>query len=730
MAETPCVHCDQCCDLSVKPDEQAEEKSSFFKVHFWKFLVASGILLGVSIFIDASILTTGVAIINFIFSQGFAIGSVVLVCHDILLVSVNELKEKRLGASTLMIVAAIGSFLILESQEGAMAVFLYSFAERLEDLSADKARDAVSKLIKLTPDVALLKTETGTKQVHTHEVHVGDTIVIKPGMKVPLDGNIIAGESYFDTHAITGESVPRSKGVGDLVYASSINGDNLVELKVTKASGDTLLARITNSIKEAQKNKSKTEVFIQKFARYYTPAIFLASLLIIMVPWLIFHDEPLPWIYRGLILLVISCPCALTLSTPLSMVAALTKLSREGILVKGGRYIEALDQVKMFGFDKTATLTEGKLKVHDNVPYGGKISREQNLQFIASLEANSHHPIAKAIMSSDNHVKLLPVADFSEVRGKGIKGKIGNVEYHVGSIQYFKDQGIAIPEQDFKPYLFSGMTPVLLARGNEYLGMLTIRDNLRVSAPILLRGLKRRKIKSMIISGDTQQTVDSIGDCLYVDERYGNLLPEQKLGKIKDIQDRGTKVTMVGDGINDAPALTQSNVGIAMGKSGTDVALESADITILNDDLTKILVLLDIKNMANHIVRQNIWLSIIIKVLFAVLTVMGLMTLALAVGIGDMGVSLFVILNGFRVFNYKSKFQDISQDQLEVEATKVYCKNCNTSFTYPQHHGREMVKRDGDLVCWKSLVAEVASDACKEKLSLICPKCSNMREIE
>jgi cation transport ATPase len=246
----------------------------------------------------------------------------------------------------------------------------------------------------------------------------------------------------------------------------------------------------------------------------------------------------------------------------------------------------------------------------------------------------------------------------------------------------------------------------------------------------LVRGLKNRRIKSMIISGDTQSTVDSIGDCLYVDERYGNLLPEQKLERIKQIQERGLRVSMVGDGINDAPALTQSNVGIAMGSSGTDIALEAADITIMNDDLTKILVLLDVKRIANRIVRQNIWLSIIIKVSFAVLTVLGFMNLAIAVGIGDMGVSLLVIFNGFRVFGYKSKFQDVSADDLEVEATKIICKTCKTTNVYPQHHGREMVSKDGQLVCWKSLVAEVSADACKEKLSLACPTCNGIRDVE
>ncbi|MFX0098495.1 MAG: heavy metal translocating P-type ATPase [Candidatus Hodarchaeota archaeon] len=707
---------------SINDDELEEGQKDLFTRHFWKFMAVSGTFLALSILSDF-------VWESIIIAQVFAMLSIAFSGYDVFTTALKNIKEKQFTASILMVVAAIGAFFILHGEEGAIAIFLYSIAEKLEDISADKARDAVSKLVKLTPDVALLKTSDGVVEVSTRNVNVGDTIVIKPGMKVPLDGIITAGTSYFDTHSITGESVPRKATKGDMVYASSINGDGLVELEVACESKNTLLARITESIKTAQKNKTNTEKFIQKFARYYTPIIFLVSLTIMTIPWLLFGLPLFDGIYRGLMLLVISCPCALTLSTPLSMVASLTKLSREGIMVKGGKYIEELEHVKMFGFDKTATLTEGKLKVFDNIPYEKGFSKEENLMLISSLESNSDHPIAKAIIESAKDVEILKVDDFQEVKGKGIKGKIQGTQYHVGSIKYLEELGINVPLESIAEYTVVGKTPVLLAKEKTFLGLVTIRDNLRVSAPILLRGLKRRKIKSMIISGDTQGTVDSIGDCLYIDERYGQLLPEDKLEKIKEIQSRGINVSMVGDGINDAPALSQSNVGIAMGGAGTDIALESADVTILNDDLTKILVLLDIKKITNTIIRQNIWLSIIIKITFAVLTVLGFMNLAIAVGIGDMGVSLMVILNGFRVFQYKSKFQGITEDELEVEATRLICNNCQTTTTYPQHHGREMVKRDGDLVCWKSLVAEISADACKEKLSLACPECDQTREI-
>lgn len=730
MTEISCDHCETSSDIGTKAEKSNSEKISAFKVYFWKFMLASGLFLLFSLLFEYRFIVLETPLLGMILSQLAAIGAIFLACHDVFFAAVAEVKEKRLGASFLMIIAAIGAILISEATEGAMALFLYSIAEKLEDISADKARDAVSKLMELTPNVALVRVGDTVQEMATTDVKIDDVIVVQPGMKVPLDGKVLAGESYFDTHAITGESVPQLKVPGDQVFASSINGDNLIDIKVTTAPSDTLMARIAASVRLAQANKSKTEVFIKKFAKYYTPAILVFSVLLMAIPWLVFNQQPLPWIYRGLILLVISCPCALTLSTPLSMVAALTKLSREGILVKGGRFLEELEHVKMFGFDKTATLTEGRLRLYDNVPFEGSISEEENLQLIASLEANSHHPIAKAILNGAKHIKLLPVQEFSEIKGKGITGKIDGINYIVGSDNYLRELEIPVPEGELDEYMEDGKTPVLLARDSEYLGMITVRDNLRVSAPVLLRGLMHRNIKSMILSGDMQTTVDSIGRCLFIDERYGNLLPEQKMEKIKEIQGRGFDVSMVGDGINDAPALTQSNVGIAMGKSGTDIALESADITIMNDDLTKILVLLDIKKIANRIVRENIWLSILVKVSFAVLTVLGFMTLAIAVGVGDMGVSLFVILNGYRVFRYRSHFQDVSEKELEVEATQIICNNCKTCLTYPQHHGREMIKKDDDLVCWKSLVAEVSADACKERLSLKCPTCNGTLEIK
>ncbi|MBD3187038.1 HAD-IC family P-type ATPase, partial [Candidatus Bathyarchaeota archaeon] len=428
-----------------------------FERHYWVFLGISGFMLATALVFEH-------VFHDLILLHLFAIGSIIFSGHDVFKASYREIMSKQLGASTLMVVAAIGSLFIAHGTEGAMAIFLYSLAEKLEGISAGKARDAVSKLLQLSPDTALVKDDSGIKERPTGSVKVGDTVVVKPGAKVPLDGIITKGKSFFDTHAITGESIPRLQKPGDRVHASSINGDSLVEIQVTAGKSDTLVARITESINEAQQNKSKTEKFIDRFARYYTPVIFSVAVAVMVLLPVLGNRSIIDSVYTGFILLVISCPCALTLSSPLSMVAALTKLSREGILVKGGKFIERLKQVDTFGFDKTATITEGKLKVHDNVAIAPGWSKRENLQVIASLEENSDHPIAKAIVEAarsmeGNGIDLENVAGFTEIKGKGITGAINGKTYIVGSPTLFQETEIPVPKDTLARYTFEGKTP-------------------------------------------------------------------------------------------------------------------------------------------------------------------------------------------------------------------------------------------------------------------------------
>ncbi|MHA1242509.1 MAG: heavy metal translocating P-type ATPase, partial [Promethearchaeota archaeon] len=381
----------QCSNTLCLDEEMEEEEESFFEEKFWYFIVPSVILLGISMFLE--FFTDAVFL-----SQILAVTSVLLSCYGIVTEALEDILAKRITANILMLVAGVASFFILHGQEGAMAILLYAIAEYLEELTTDKSKNAIKELLELAPDEALLKTNEGYSLVPTNEIKVGDIVGIKPAMKAPIDGKIIKGESYFNESAITGESLPVFKNVGDEIYAASINSDSIRE------SSNTVVAKIAQSIKQAQQNKSDSERFIEKFARYYTPIILISSLLVMFIPTLLFGLDFNQWFYRGLILLVVSCPCALTLSTPLANIAALTKLAKEGILVKGNKFIEKAKSIEIIAFDKTGTLTEGNLKVFEILEYA--LDKEEILKIAASLETLSEHPIGKAIASQAKQMNV------------------------------------------------------------------------------------------------------------------------------------------------------------------------------------------------------------------------------------------------------------------------------------------------------------------------------------
>jgi len=690
----------QCTNELCIEEELEEEEESFFEEKFWYFIIPSIVLLGISITLE--FLTEAVLL-----SQILAIASILLSGYGILKEAIEDVLAKRITANILMLVAGIASFFILHGQEGATAILLYAIAEFLEELTTDKSRNAIKELLELAPDEALLKTEEGYEFIPTSEVKIGDIVGIKPGMKVPIDGKVIKGESYFDESAITGESLPVFKSKNDEIYAASINSDSFIEIQVIRESPDTVVAKIAESIKLARQNKSKSERFIEKFARYYTPIILISSLLVMFIPPLLFNLDFNTWFYRGLILLVVSCPCALTLSTPLANIAALTKLAKEGILVKGNKFIEKAKTIELIAFDKTGTLTEGNLKVFNIFEYS--IDKQEIIKIAASLEVLSEHPIGKAIVQQAKtmDLSLYTVDSFKIVKGKGIKGEIQGEAYYVGSKKYLEELKFDLPEGIFEDIELSGTIPILLG----------------------VDGLKKRGFKSVIISGDNQIVCNTIGACLDIDSSYGELLPDQKLEEIKELKQKYKGVAMVGDGINDAPALALSDLGIAIGASATDLTLETADVIIMNDDLKKILTFFDISRKTNRIIRQNIWTSIIVKVAFAVLTVIGLMTLWLAVGIGDMGVSLIVLINGMTIFRYRTKFKALSVEHLESDAKTIICQACETKNIIPQHHGRDMVEKEGKLICWRKLLNSDDLEPCEEELPLFCPKCENKLEV-
>jgi Cd2+/Zn2+-exporting ATPase len=687
---------------------EEEEEESFFEENFWYFIIPAAILLGISMFLEF-------AFEILLIAQILAIASIILSSSAVVKEAIEDLSEKKITANLLMLIAGVASFFILHGQEGATALLLYAIAERLEEITTDKSRNAIKELLELAPDDALLKSESGYVNVPSKEVKIGNIIGIKPGMKVPLDGVIIKGSSYLDESAITGESVP--------VFKQE-------DVEVTRESTNTIVAQIAQSVKIAQQNKSKHERFIEKFARYYTPIILLSSILVMVIPPL-FGFDFYNWFYRGLVLLVVSCPCALTLSTPLANIASLTKQAKEGILVKGNKFIEKLQDIEVFAFDKTGTLTEGKLKIFDVFPYNGAKTSEI-ISIAASLEALSEHPIGKAVVNQakDMDLSFHAVDNFEVIKGKGIKGQIDGELFYVGSQNFIEGLNYELPIDDIKNIETSGTIPILLGNQKHILGIISIRDVLRVSAPILINGLKERGYETVLISGDNQKVCDSIGACLDIDQAYGEHLPDEKLEEIKNLKQQYKGVAMVGDGINDAPALALADLGIAIGASATDITLETADIIVIGEDLKKILTYIDISKKTNKKIRQNIWTSIIVKVSFAILTVIGFMTLWLAVGIGDMGVSLLVLLNSLTIFRYKYLFKEISTEEIENEAKLIICDHCETKDIIPQHHGRDMVQKGDKLICWKNIVSSEELETCEEELPLHCPYCENRLELK
>ena len=448
-----------------------------------------------------------------------------------------------------------------------------------------------------------------------------------------------------------------------------------------------------------------------------------------IIPTIVFNLSFNDWFYRGLVLLVVSCPCALTLSTPIANITALTRLAKEGILVKGNKYIEKVNKINAFAFDKTGTLTEGNLKVFEVQSYG--IEKEKVLSIAASLESLSEHPIGRAIVNqvSQMDIKTYPVQNFEIIRGKGIKGEIDNTLYYVGSKRFFQDLGIKLPREDLDAIEIAGTIAILLGTESSILGIISIRDILRVTAPILIDGLKKRGFEAALISGDSQSVCNEIGACLDIDSARGELLPSQKIEEIDNLKSQYNGVAMVGDGINDAPSMAKSDLGIAIGASATDLTLETADVIIMNDDLKKILTFIDISTNTNKIIRQNIWTSILVKVVFAILTVFGLMTLWLAVGGGDMGVSLLVLFNGLTILRYRNKFKQLNIEKVESKAKMLICENCKTKRLIPQHHGRDMLKSENKLVCWRKMLDSDEIEPCDEELPLYCPNCENKLQV-
>jgi Cd2+/Zn2+-exporting ATPase len=564
------------------------------------------------------------------------------------------LKTLTLNINFLMSLAVIGAIAIGQWPEAAMVIFLFAVAELIESLSLDRVRNAVHGLLKLAPDVVSVQSSAGTwEDKQAESVSVGDIMRVKPGERIALDGVVLNGESSVNQAPITGESMPVSKRVGDIVYAGTINERGLLDITVSTNSGNSTLAKIVRVIEETQGNRAPTQRFVDVFARYYTPSVVVLAVLVAVVPPLAFGAAFSPWLYKALVMLVIACPCALVISTPVTIVSGLTAAARRGILIKGGQYLEAGYRLKAIAVDKTGTLTAGKPAVTDIKPIGN-VSRDELIRLAASLDANSDHPLARAIVDAGPDAALhKPVVNFEALPGRGVKGDIDGMTHYLGNHRLIEELGVCGPDIEaiLQTIENAAQTAILLATREKVLGIIAVADVLRPSAAQAIKRLGELGITTVMLTGDNQLTAQRIGSEVGITVVRAELLPENKLEEIKKLQSTYGHVGMLGDGINDAPALAQAEVGFAMGAAGSDTAIETADVALMNDDLKKLPAFIELSHATRRVLVQNIGGALAIKAVFFALALTGEATLWMAV-FADVGASLLVVFNGLRLLRH------------------------------------------------------------------------------
>ncbi|MBX9622019.1 MAG: cadmium-translocating P-type ATPase [Alphaproteobacteria bacterium] len=562
-----------------------------------------------------------------------------------------------LNINFLMTIAVLGAVIIGEWPEAAMVTFLFGLAETIESYSLDKARQAIQRLIEIAPDVATVQTGKGSWEVKSvQEIQLNDIVWVKPGERIPLDGIVLKGRTSVNQAPITGESIPVEKNKGDTVFAGSINERGSFEFKVTNQKNETLLAKIIRAVQQAQGERAPTQRFVDQFAKYYTPTMVIIAILIAFLPTFIWQAPFYPWFYKALVLLVIACPCALVISTPVTVVSGLAAAAKHGILIKGGTYLEQGSHLKAIAFDKTGTLTHGKPKVTDLISVT-KTSNYDVLQLAASLEANSEHPIANAIIQHWKNLNsssdLLTTHEYETFPGRGLVGIIDGQRYFLGNHRFAEENNVCNTQVESILHQLEqqGKTTIVLGTQHEVLAIFAVADTLRVTSIQAIQSLHQLGIKIAMITGDNPTTAQAIAEKLSIDDIQANLLPEDKLTAIDTLLKKYNKVGMVGDGINDAPALAKATIGFAMGHSGTDVALETADVALMEDNLNKLPFFIHLSRRVWHKLVQNITLSIGIKIVFFALALWGLASLWMAI-LADMGASLIVVLNGLRLLNF------------------------------------------------------------------------------
>jgi len=572
--------------------------------------------------------------------------------------ALRSLRTFTLDINVLMVIAVTGAVVIGEAAEGAAVVFLFALSELLESWSVGRARRAIQALMQLTPDTALVRRNDEWVEVDAREVQLGEIILIKPGQKSAVDGEVSVGNSAMDQSPITGESIPVEKKPGDPVFAGAINGEGSLEVWVTKAAENTTVARIIKMVEEAQQQRAPAQRFVDTFAKIYTPAVMAIAIVLAILPPLFFGQAWDVWIYRALVMLVIACPCALVISTPVSVVSGLAAMARAGVLIKGGAYLEALASLRALAVDKTGTITEGKPRVQEAIPWNDT-SLVEIIRIAATLDVHSCHPLAQAVVAyaSEQGIALDTATDFQSITGRGAKGSIGGHSYFVGNHRLAHELGVCKPELETKLTEIEASARSVVIVGHqphgdcagEVLGILAVGDSIRSEAREAIERIHAVGIcKIVMLSGDNTRTAQAIAKQAGIDEAYGYLLPDQKIEKVRELAREHGGVGMIGDGVNDAPALAAATVGFAMGAGGTDTAIETADVALIKDDLLMVPKAVRTGRRTVGVIRFNIIFALSVKAVFLVLALLGDTSLWLAV-LADTGATFLVVANALRL---------------------------------------------------------------------------------
>ncbi len=581
---------------------------------------------------------------------GLALVAMILGGRETFAKGIVAVKTFTLNINFLMCLAVVGAMIIGSWPEAAMVTVLFAIAEQIESFSLDRARNAVRALMELAPEKAWVQDASNQWiEVEAGSVALGQRVRVKPGERIPLDGDVVLGQSAVNQAPITGESIPVDKVIGDQLFAGTINEQGVLEFTVTGKRGNTTLDRIIKTVQEAQGTRAPTQRFVDNFARYYTPGVVIFAILVAVVP-LAFGQPFWPWLYKALVMLVIACPCALVISTPVTVVSGLAAAAKQGILIKGGVHLESGRNLRMIALDKTGTLTHGKPVVTDVIAMHD-YDREKALQLAASLDHLSGHPVAKAI---EDHWKgeLLEVIGFESITGRGVAGTIEGVSYMVGNHRLIEERGACCDHvhSELDRLQAEGKTTVVLANAKEALAIFGVADTLRSESVEAIQELHALGVKVSMLTGDNASTAKAIASQVGIDDVQAELLPEDKLKVIEQLLETHGSVGMVGDGVNDAPALARATVGFAMGAAGTDTALETADVALMKDDLRKLPAYIRLSKNTASILTQNIAIAIGIKIVFVALALTGHASLWMAV-FADMGGSLLVVANGLRILN-------------------------------------------------------------------------------